>query len=84
LSRVIVGARDILEIAPVATLLGTVVGTTIGLAQGYFGGAVDMIVGRIVDAAPVPADRDRGLPLRRRRRPEHPVTPSSSSGSSSP
>ena len=50
-SRVIVGARDILEIAPLATLLGTVLGTTIGLAQGYLRGAVDMIVGRIVDAA---------------------------------
>ncbi len=51
LSRVIVGARDILEIAPLATLLGTVVGTTIGLAQGYIRGAFDMLVGRIVDAA---------------------------------
>ena len=49
-SRVIVGARDILEIAPLATLLGTALGTTIGLAQGYLGGAFDMIVGRIVDA----------------------------------
>ena len=51
LSRVIVGARDILEIAPLATLLGTAVGTTIGLAQGYLRGVVDMVVGRIVDAA---------------------------------
>jgi peptide/nickel transport system permease protein len=51
LSRVIVGARDILEIAPLATLLGTALGTTIGLAQGYLRGAVDMVVGRIVDAA---------------------------------
>jgi peptide/nickel transport system permease protein len=51
LSRVIVGARDILEIAPLATLLGTAVGTTIGLTQGYLGGLVDLIVGRIVDAA---------------------------------
>ncbi len=50
-SRVIVGARDILEIAPLATLLGTVLGTTIGLAQGYLRGAFDMIVGRLVDAA---------------------------------
>jgi peptide/nickel transport system permease protein len=51
LSRVIVGSRDILEIAPLATLLGTVVGATIGLALGYLGGAIDMIFGRIVDAA---------------------------------
>jgi peptide/nickel transport system permease protein len=50
LSRVIVGARDILIIAPLATLLGTAVGTAVGLVQGYFRGAVDSVVGRIVDA----------------------------------
>jgi peptide/nickel transport system permease protein len=50
-SRVLVGARDILEIAPLATLLGTVLGTTIGLAQGYLRGPFDKLVGRIVDAA---------------------------------
>jgi peptide/nickel transport system permease protein len=50
LSRVIVGARDILIIAPLATLLGTAVGTAIGLTQGYFRGAVDSLIGRLVDA----------------------------------
>jgi peptide/nickel transport system permease protein len=50
LSRVIVGARDILIIAPLATLLGTAAGTAIGLAQGYFRGAIDSVVGRVVDA----------------------------------
>jgi peptide/nickel transport system permease protein len=50
LSRVIVGARDILVIAPLATLLGTALGTTIGLLQGYFRGRVDSFSGRIVDA----------------------------------
>jgi peptide/nickel transport system permease protein len=50
LSRVIVGARDILIIAPLATLLGTAAGTAIGLVQGYFGGVTDNVVGRIVDA----------------------------------
>jgi peptide/nickel transport system permease protein len=49
-SRVIVGARDILEIAPLATLLGTALGTALGLAQGYLGGLFDLVVGRIVDA----------------------------------
>ena len=49
-SRVIVGARDILIIAPLATLLGTVVGTSLGLVQGYFRGALDNVVGRFVDA----------------------------------
>jgi peptide/nickel transport system permease protein len=50
-SRVIVGAREILIVAPLATLLGTVLGTTLGLVQGYFLGAVDSIIGRLVDAA---------------------------------
>jgi len=50
LSRVIVGARDILLIAPAATLLGAVGGTAIGLVMGYFGGVVDVVLGRIVEA----------------------------------
>lgn len=50
LSRVIVGARDILFITPLATLLGTVLGTALGLAMGYLGGAIDMLVGRVVEA----------------------------------
>jgi peptide/nickel transport system permease protein len=49
-SRVIVGARDILTIAPAATLLGTLLGTAIGLISGYFRGAVDDVLMRIVDA----------------------------------
>jgi peptide/nickel transport system permease protein len=50
LSRVIVGAKDILIVAPLATLLGTALGTTIGLVQGYFRGRVDSFTGRIVEA----------------------------------
>jgi peptide/nickel transport system permease protein len=49
-SRVIVGARDILIVAPLATLLGTVLGTALGLVTGYFRGAVDDVVSRVVDA----------------------------------
>jgi peptide/nickel transport system permease protein len=49
-ARVIAGARDILEIAPAATLLGTVCGTALGLVMGYFRGAVDDVLGRLVDA----------------------------------
>ena len=49
-ARVIVGARDILTIAPLATLLGTLGGTAIGLATGYFRGLFDDIVSRIVEA----------------------------------
>lgn len=49
-SRVIAGARDILTIAPLATLLSTALGATLGLVMGYFGGIVDEVVSRIVDA----------------------------------
>lgn len=49
-SRVIVGARQILEITPVATLLGAAAGTVLGLVMGYFGGIIDNVLGRIVDA----------------------------------
>jgi len=50
LSRVITGSRDILTVAPLATLLGVAAGTSVGLFTGYFGGIIDEIVGRIVDA----------------------------------
>lgn len=49
-ARVIAGARDIMIIAPLATLLGTVAGTAIGLVMGYFGGLVDNVVSRFVEA----------------------------------
>jgi peptide/nickel transport system permease protein len=49
-SRVIVGARDILTVAPLATLLSTTAGTALGLAMGYFRGVVDEALSRIVDA----------------------------------
>jgi peptide/nickel transport system permease protein len=50
LSRVITGARTILLVTPLATILGTVLGTALGLLMGYFGGATDLIVGRIIEA----------------------------------
>jgi peptide/nickel transport system permease protein len=49
-SRVIVGARDILSVAPIATLLSTFLGTALGLTMGYFGGIVDEVLSRLVDA----------------------------------
>ncbi|MGN6314926.1 ABC transporter permease [Trinickia sp.] len=49
-SRVIVGARDILTIAPLATLVGTFAGTALGLVVGYFGGWLDNGIGRLIDA----------------------------------
>jgi peptide/nickel transport system permease protein len=50
LSRVVVGARDVLVIAPLATLLGTVLGSVLGLTMGYMRGAVDDVVSRFVEA----------------------------------
>ena len=49
-SRVIVGARDILIVAPLATILGTALGTALGLITGYFRGVVDNILSRFIDA----------------------------------
>ena len=49
LSRVIVGARPILSVAPAATLVATVAGTTLGLLTGYVGGWLDAIIGRLIE-----------------------------------
>jgi peptide/nickel transport system permease protein len=49
-SRVLVGARDVLTVAPLATLLGTLLGTILGLLTGYLGGWVDQLLGRMIDA----------------------------------
>ena len=48
-SRVIVGARPILSVAPAATLVATVAGTTLGLLTGYVGGWLDAIIGRLIE-----------------------------------
>jgi peptide/nickel transport system permease protein len=37
-------------VAPLATVLATVLGTALGLVTGYFGGAVDNILSRFIDA----------------------------------
>jgi peptide/nickel transport system permease protein len=49
-SRVIVGARDILIVAPLAVILATVVGTSLGLVTGYFRGFVDDVLSRVIEA----------------------------------
>jgi len=49
-ARVITGAREILIVAPLATILATVVGTALGLVTGYFRGAVDDVLSRIIEA----------------------------------
>jgi peptide/nickel transport system permease protein len=50
LSRVLAGSRSILAIAPAATLLAILAGTSVGLVSGYYGGLVDDLIGRLVDA----------------------------------
>ncbi|AHE54427.1 ABC transporter permease [Sphingomonas sanxanigenens] len=49
-SRVLIGSTDILTISLVATLLGTLCGAVLGLAIGYFGGMVDALAGRVIEA----------------------------------
>ena len=49
-SRVIVGARDILTVAPLATLLGATAGTILGLATGYLRNAFDAVASRLIEA----------------------------------
>ncbi|HYY76142.1 MAG TPA: ABC transporter permease [Gaiellaceae bacterium] len=49
-SRVLAGAREILTVAPLATLLGTGIGTILGLVTGYFRGLVDDAIMRLMDA----------------------------------
>jgi peptide/nickel transport system permease protein len=50
LSRVMVGARDVLIVAPLAAILGVAAGSVLGLIMGYYRGIVDDIVSRIVEA----------------------------------
>ncbi|MCV3206086.1 ABC transporter permease [Mesorhizobium sp. YC-39] len=49
LSRIVVGSRDILLVAPLATLAGVASGTVIGLVLGYFDGLVDVVGARLLD-----------------------------------
>jgi peptide/nickel transport system permease protein len=49
-SRVLAGAGPILQVAPLATLIGIISGSVLGLITGYFGGTVDNVVSRLIDA----------------------------------
>ncbi len=40
-SRMVMGAREVLKIAPAATLFAFMIGITLGLPAGYFGGRLD-------------------------------------------
>jgi len=50
LSRVIVGARDVIKVAPVAAVLGVFFGVLVGMFMGYFGGWLDNVLSRIVES----------------------------------
>lgn len=51
LSRIVSGGRTTLGIAFVATMLSTLLGSTVGAIAGYAGGKVDMLLMRAVDFA---------------------------------
>jgi peptide/nickel transport system permease protein len=48
-SRVVYGARVSLGIAGLSTLLAIVIGVSMGMISGYFGGWVDGVIGRMMD-----------------------------------
>ena len=50
LSRVMVGSRDVLIVAPLAAILGVVAGTLLGLVMGYYRGIIDDLLSRLVEA----------------------------------
>ncbi len=50
LSRVMVGSRDVLIVAPLAAIFGVVAGTLLGLVMGFYRGLVDDILSRLVEA----------------------------------
>jgi peptide/nickel transport system permease protein len=49
-ARLVYGSRLILVLAPLSVLCSLAVGTTLGLLAGYFGGLIDEVVMRILDA----------------------------------
>lgn len=51
LSRIIYGARVSLTVASISILIAGIIGTTLGLVAGYFGGNIDHLIMRLVDIA---------------------------------
>ena len=74
-SRMVMGAREVLKIAPAATMFAFMVGITLGLPAGYFGGKLDTVISflaNLVLAFPVillfyllvtPEIRATGIPI---------------------
>lgn len=48
-SRMVMGARDVLKIAPTATLFAFLIGVSLGVPAGYFGGWFDMVLSFIAN-----------------------------------
>jgi len=48
-SRVLVGSRDVFLVAGTGTLVAVLLGLTLGLLAGYFGGLLDEFAMRLVD-----------------------------------
>ena len=48
-TRVVYGARTSLTVAMLATGLAVIIGVTLGLAAGFYGGKVDTVVSRLID-----------------------------------
>ncbi|MGH7374864.1 MAG: ABC transporter permease [Candidatus Rokuibacteriota bacterium] len=49
MSRIIYGARVALVVGLVAVFLAMVIGVTLGLISGYYGGVVDVVIMRVMD-----------------------------------
>ncbi len=49
-SRILWGAREIIILPSITTALSVIFGSAIGLLIGYYGGALDTIVSRIIDS----------------------------------
>jgi peptide/nickel transport system permease protein len=49
LSRILFGARLSIQVAVLSVAVATIVGGTLGLISGYLGGAVDLVIGRVMD-----------------------------------
>ena len=50
LSRLIYGARIAMIVAVLATAIAVTIGVSVGSAAGYFGGRIDAVLSRVVDA----------------------------------
>jgi peptide/nickel transport system permease protein len=48
-SRIMIGSRDVFSVAGIGTLIAIILGLTVGLVSGYYGGLLDEVVMRLLD-----------------------------------